>query len=433
VTGPRLCKVPAPFPPFETSVSKQRILVLGTNYYPEPIGIPRYTTEMAEDMADRGYRVTVIAAAPLYPSWKREPGYRYRWYSRERRNGVTVWRVPTYVPRKIDFAHRTVYELIFFFFSFPIVIAALLAGKDALVVTTPPLAICANLLLPLGRTRKAVIVKDLQIDIAQNMEIISSRSVLDVLYRIERFVMNRADLITAVSRGMLLKIAAKKLDRPKLAFFPDWVDTARLKQADAPTTAQMRRTLRLPEDKIVVGYSGNLARKQGIELLVEMAARFQSRTDVQFLICGDGTAKLGLIAMIENSGLTNVTLAPLQPEADLPALLSAIDVHVVTQKDEVSDLVMPGKMFNIMSCGGAQVITAPDGSAIDEVIVQSEAGIRVRRDDKDGLEAAILKLCDADALRREMGRKGRDFILAHMTKRDILDKFYAELFPGTTP
>ena len=421
------------FPKPEAPLSKQRILVLGTNYYPEPIGIPRYTTEMAEDMAESGYRVTVVAAAPLYPTWKRQPGYRYRWYSRERRNGVTIWRVPTYVPRKIDFAHRTIYEILFFFFSFPVVIAALLKGKDALVVTAPPLAICANLLLPLGRIHKMVIVKDLQIDIAGNMGIIRNKAVLRWLYWIERAIFNRANLITAVSQGMLRKIAAKKLGHPKLAFFPDWVDTARLQQTDATITARMRRALNLPDNKIVVGYSGNLARKQGIELLVEMAERFQNRDDMHFLICGDGTAKPGLIVMIEKLGLKNVTLAPLQPESDLPSLLSAIDVHVVTQKDEVSDLVMPGKMFNIMSCGGAQVITAPDGSAIDQVIAQSGAGIRVRRDDKDGLEAAILKLSGAPELRREMGRKGRDYILAHMTKRDILDKFYADLFPETAP
>lgn len=419
--------------PSEASVPKQRILVLGTNYYPEPIGIPRYTTEMAEDMADRGYRVTVIAAAPLYPSWKRQPGYRYHWYSREYRNGVTVWRVPTYVPRTIDFGHRTLYELIFFFFSFPMVIAALLAGKDALVVTAPPLAICADLLLPMGRGRKAVIVKDLQIDIAENMGIIRSKTLLGWLYWIERRVLNRADVISAVSKGMLQKIAAKKLRHPNLVFFPDWVDTERLQQTDAAATQRMRASLGLPDGKTVVGYSGNLARKQGIELLVEMAQRLQHRADLHFLICGDGTAKPGLVAMIQSAGLTNVTLAPLQPEADLPALLSAIDVHVVTQKDEVSDLVMPGKMFNIMACSGAQVITAPDGSAIDGVIAQSGAGIRVRRDDKDGLEAALVRLSDDGQLRRQMGNKGRDYVLAHMTKRDILDKFYAELFPGDSP
>jgi colanic acid biosynthesis glycosyl transferase WcaI len=413
-------------------VSQKQILVLGTNYYPEPIGIPRYTTEMAEDMAASGFGVTVVAAAPLYPTWSRRPGYRYRWYSREERNGVTVWRVPTYVPRKLTLLHRTLYELAFWIASLPLVIGQLLAGRDALVITTPPLALCANLLLPAGRTRKAVIVKDLQIDIAENMGMIRGQRVLKLLYQMERLLLNRANLITAVSRGMMDKIARKRLSHPNLAFFPDWVDTDRLVATDADTAGRMRRKLGLPLDKTVVGYSGNLALKQGIELLVEMAARFQAhgRQDVQVLICGDGPTKPMMANLVAELGLKNVTLAPLQPEEELPALLSAIDVHVVTQRDEVSDLVMPGKMFNIMSCGGAQVITAPDGSAIDGVISQSGAGIRVRRDDKNGLEAAILRLCDSAELRREMGRKGRDFVISTMTKRGILDKFYAELFPG---
>ena len=413
-------------------MSQKKILILGTNYYPEPIGIPRYTTEMAEDMAASGYGVTVIAAAPLYPTWTRQPGYRYRWYSHERRNGVSIWRVPTYVPRNTGFVQRTIYELAFWLFSLPLVIGT---AKDALVITTPPLAICADLLLPMGRVCKAVIVKDLQIDIAENMGIIKSRGLLGLLYRIERVILNRAHVITAVSRGMLGKIAAKGLRHPRLAFFPDWVDTDRLTQTDAATAGSMRQKLGLPQDRVVVGYSGNLARKQGIELLVEMAQRFHAkgRSNVQFLICGDGPAKPGLAEQVGSLKLENVTLAPLQPEAGLPALLSAIDVHVVTQKDEVSDLVMPGKMFNIMSCSGAQVITAPDGSAIDGVIGQSGAGFRVRRDDKDGLENAIARLCDSADLRREMGRKGRDFVLATMTRRDILDKFYAELFPESGP
>jgi colanic acid biosynthesis glycosyl transferase WcaI len=411
-------------------VSPKRILILGTNYYPEPIGIPRYTTEMAEDMAQSGFNVTVVAAAPLYPTWTRAPGYRYRWYSREIRGGVTIWRVPTYVPGNTGFVQRTIYELAFWLFSLPLVIALLLGGQDALVITTPPLAICADLLLPMGRIRKAVIVKDLQIDIAENMGIIRSRALLRLLYRMERFILNRAHVITGVSRGMLQKIAAKKLNRPRLAFFPDWVDTDRLIQTDDAVTQRMRRSLGLPDGKIVVGYSGNLARKQGIELLVEMAERLARRTDIQFLICGDGPAKPGLAEMVESKGLTNVTLTPLQSEPDLPALLSAIDVHVVTQKDEFSDLVMPGKMFNIMSCGGAQVVTAPDASAIDGVMAEAQAGIRVRRDDKDALEAAILTLGDSVELRRAMGRKGRAYVLATMTKRSILDKFFAELFPG---
>jgi colanic acid biosynthesis glycosyl transferase WcaI len=272
----------------------------------------------------------------------------------------------------------------------------------------------------------------MQIEIAENMGMIRDRTVLILLYRIERFLLNRADLVTCVSQGMLNKVLRKNLARPQLELFPDWVDTDRLVRTTPDVAAAKRRELGLPLDKIVVGYSGNLARKQGIELLVEMAARFRDRgrSDVQFFICGDGPAKAGLAELIATEGL-DVIMAPLQPEADLPAMLTAIDVHVVTQKDEVSDLVLPSKMFNIMSCGGAQAITAPDGSGIDTVMTRSGAGIRVRREDKNGLELAILRLCDSTQLREEIGGYGRNYVTTIMLKRAILDKFYAQLFPGT--
>jgi colanic acid biosynthesis glycosyl transferase WcaI len=385
-------------------MTSKRVLLYGTNYYPEPIGIPRYTTEMAEDMVAAGFGVTVIAAGPLYPTWTRNPGYSYGRYAR---------------------------ELFFWLASLPVLLReALLRRPDALIVTSPPLVLSTALLLPLGAARKAIIVKDLQIDIAENLGVVRSRALLGLLYRVERFLLDRAHLVTAVSLGMLKRIREKGLEGPTCEFFPDWVDTEHLSETSPEAAAAKRRELALPLDKIVVGYSGNLARKQGIELLIEIADRFRVRgkDEVHFLICGDGPAKAGLADLIVERGLANVTLVPLQPEADLPALLTAIDVHVVPQKDEVSDLVMPGKMFNIMSCSRSLVVTAPPGSAIDSVLTISGGGLRVSREDIDGLDAAIEKLCRDAPLRTEMGRKGRNYVLGHMAKRSILDVFYSRLF-----
>lgn len=407
--------------------STKRILLYGTNYYPEPIGIPRYTTEMAEDMAATGFAVTVIAAGPLYPTWTKQTGYRYGRYTREVRNGVTVRRVPTYVPRNAGFTQRILYELGFFLTSFPLLLAAVARGVDALVVTAPPVILTGAMLVP-TRASKAVIVKDLQVDIAEQIGALRRGPLLRLLYAIERAFLNRADVVTAVSRGMLDRLADKRVTRPRLALFPDWVDTDRLRGALPDTARAKRAELRLPQDRIVVGYCGNLARKQGLELLVETARRFATRkiTGVHFLICGDGPAKAGLQEIAQ--GLDNLTFTPLQPEAELPTLLSAIDLHVVLQRDEFSDLVMPGKMFNIMACGRAQVVTAPPDSAIDGVMRESNAGMRVERDAR-ALDEAIAALC-ADASRRAaMGRAGRAFVEANMAKRTVLDLFYEQLLP----
>ncbi len=412
-------------------MSVKRILVYGSYYFPEPIGIPRYTTEMAESFAADGHQVDVLTSAPLYPTWKRFPGYAYRSYSREQRNGVNIWRVPTYVPRGPGFGQRIISEILFFLFSLPLVLRHIaLAGADAILITAPPLILCSVLLLPMRNARKVVMVKDLQVDIAETLGIIRFGKILRLLYWVERFLLDRAHLVTGVSAAMVQRLKRKGLSRARCELFPDWVDVDRLVEKAPEISLTMRNRLGLPADRFIVGYSGNLARKQGIEILVEMARRFhgKARDDTHFLICGDGPAKSAIEQLVRELNLSNVTLAPLQSEDDLPALLSAIDLHVIVQRDEVSDLVMPGKMFNIMACSRPLVITAPVGSSIDRVMSVSGAGICIPRDE-NLLEKAIQELSVDPSRRGEMARMGRIYVVEHMAKRKILDAFYRQIFP----
>lgn len=407
-------------------MTAKKVLLYGINYGPEPIGIPRYTTEMAEDMATAGHDVIVVSAAPLYPAWKKRAGYAYHRYTREERNGVKIVRVPTYVPRDTSFRQRVAYELVFLLASLPVVLRECLKAVDLLVITSPPLALCLALLLPRRRARAAVIVKDLQVDIAETMGLIRNRLALRLLFRIERWLLTRADVVTAVSTRMLKRIRSKGVAEERSALFPDWVDVNRMVEAGPGPVRAMRTRLGLPPDKLVVGYTGNLGRKQGVELCVEIARRFQAegRDQLHVLICGEGPAKPEVERMVAELGLTNVTLRPLQPEEDLPALISAIDLHLVPQRNEVSDLVMPGKLFNIMSCARPVVVTAPPGSAIDRVMKVSRAGVRVSREEMDALHATIAELCAQPERRRKMGRAGRAYVLEHFAKCRVLDEFY---------
>ncbi|MEG6551368.1 hypothetical protein V6C53_14140 [Desulfocurvibacter africanus] len=43
------------------------MLVHGLNYAPEPVGVGKYTAEMAEGLATRGFDVRVATARPYYP------------------------------------------------------------------------------------------------------------------------------------------------------------------------------------------------------------------------------------------------------------------------------------------------------------------------------------------------------------------------------
>jgi colanic acid biosynthesis glycosyl transferase WcaI len=60
-------------------------------------------------------------------------------------------------------------------------------------------------------------------------------------------------------------------------------------------------------------YSGNIANKQGIEVLVEAASLLRDREDIVFVICGEGPNRKRLRQLAE--GLNNIQFYDLQPSA----------------------------------------------------------------------------------------------------------------------
>src|SRR4051794_35822052 len=71
-----------------------RILIHGLNFSPEPIGIGRYSGELASYLATQGDAVEVVTAVPHYPGWKCHLPYKNGRYSQSFQDGVKVTRCP---------------------------------------------------------------------------------------------------------------------------------------------------------------------------------------------------------------------------------------------------------------------------------------------------------------------------------------------------
>src|SRR4051812_12284666 len=93
-------------------MARKRVMVVGLNYAPDFIGIAKYTTELCEELARRGYEVSMVTAPPYYPDWKVPSAYRNGWNSRIV-NGVKVLRAPIYVPRSPTGLKRVLHLLSF--------------------------------------------------------------------------------------------------------------------------------------------------------------------------------------------------------------------------------------------------------------------------------------------------------------------------------
>src|SRR5665811_138581 len=97
--------------PSGVASSRAKILIHGMNFAPEPLGIGRYTGELAASLAAQGEAVEVITSVPHYPGWRVRSPYRSGRYVVEDRDGIKVIRCPLAVSYTHLRAHETVLDL----------------------------------------------------------------------------------------------------------------------------------------------------------------------------------------------------------------------------------------------------------------------------------------------------------------------------------
>ena len=146
-------------------------------------------------------------------------------------------------------------------------------------------------------------------------------------------------------------------------------------------------------------YSGNIANKQGIEILVEAARLLAGRSDIAFVICGEGPNRARLEALAV--GLGNVAFHDLQPAGRMGELLGLAAVHLLPQIAGAADLVLPSKLANMLGSGRPVVATALAGTGLHAEV--EGCGITVAPGDAQALADAIVALVDDPARSAQLG------------------------------
>jgi colanic acid biosynthesis glycosyl transferase WcaI len=136
-------------------------------------------------------------------------------------------------------------------------------------------------------------------------------------------------------------------------------------------------------------YSGAIGEKQGLEAILQAADTFRAHPEIRFVICGSGPYKQKLQDLATGMGLTNVVFLPLQPFEKFNQFLNMADVHLVIQKANASDLVMPSKLTTILAVGGLALITATEESSLHELVTEYRMGLLVAAEDQAALNEGI--------------------------------------------
>lgn len=405
-----------------------RLLICSINFFPELTSTGKYTGETATWLADHGVEVRIVTAPPYYPAWKIGEGYSGKRYVIERpAKNLTVFRCPLWVPHVPTGLKRLVHLLSFAVSSLPVLLRQIRWCPDVVMVVEPPLfsAPGALLLAKLCSARSWLHVQDYEVDAAFNLGMLKGRFLRRVVYGVERGLMRRFDTVSSITPAMLRRAELKGVRRNRLVYFPNWVNLDQIKPM-LRASEQVRgflAELSIPFNAFVGLYAGNIGNKQGIEIIADAAKRLVDLKNIFFVFCGSGS---GLAELKEScSGLSNVRFIDIQPIERFNTLLSMASVHLLPQKADVADLVMPSKLTGMMASGRPIVATAAAETSVADAV--KGCGIVVPPGDVEQFCAAIVSLASNLQLCENAGKNARQWAENNLDQKKILESLLREL------
>lgn len=394
------------------------ILVLTQYFWPENFGI----NNMVQELVKRGHQITVLTGHPNYPKGMFFEGYGLIQPLRENYHGATVLRVPL-IPRGQGGGVRLAINFASFALSASIAGPLLIKGRfDAIFVYEPSPITVGIPAMVLKACAGAPVLFWLQDLWPESLSATGAVSALPVLKAVElmvRWLYKGCDRILIQSRTFAQAVMRLGGEARKIRYFPNSAESL-YHPVSVPSYA--------PEHDLMpsgfrVTFAGNIGAAQDFETIIEAARLLKAKTEIHWVIIGDGRMKDKVERTVRRHGLTdNVHLLGRHPPERMPYFFSLSDALLVTlRKDPIFSLTIPSKVQAYLACG-RPIVAALDGEGA-RVIQEANAGLTCSTQNPYGLADAVLALSKlSPGERATMGKNGRSLFENEFEQQILLDR-----------
>ncbi|HSR90688.1 MAG TPA: glycosyltransferase family 4 protein [Gemmatimonadales bacterium] len=378
--------------------------------------------EMAERWQDKGTVVTIFTGMPNRPEGRIHKPYRGRLFFKEEWHGITVRRSWLYASPKHGMG-RTLLNNLSFMTTSGFDVARYAGRLDVLIASSPPFFphISGTLIAATRRVPLILEVRDLWPDYLAEMGHLNNASARRMLFGLERRLLHRADHVVTVTEALKKRLLEKGLPAEKITIIPNGVDPSLYYKSAEPAPLS---DLRSDRSKFTVGYLGNFGAGQALEVVVRAAELLQrQKPQVRVVMAGDGTEGQTIHRLAASLGVNNLTIHPPVAKDRTRAFYNACDVCLVPLAPLKSLAgALPTKLFESLACERPVIASVEGESAA--LIEGAKAGMVVPPGDAPALASAIQGMqAISETERAEMGRRGREAVIARFSRAAGADRF----------
>ena len=257
--------------------------------------------------------------------------------------------------------------------------------------------------------------QDFEVDAAKESGFSKSNNWLkSIIFRyslkIEKKWLNSCDIASSISYAMLDKL--KKKTPIETFYFPNWIDSGIIN----PKKAKQHKNLEITKFNIL--YSGNIGEKQDWEFFIEYCEALKNINGIQINIVGDGAKKDWLLERIKK--FNHVFYYPTVPLKELSDLLCSTQIHILFQKKNVLDAVMPSKILGMMASEKTSIVTGNIESETAKIFEKSNGGFFFASNDLKNVVNKTIELQNNQEL-KEIGKNASTFVKDNFEKSNILE------------
>ena len=351
-----------------------RILLVTSNFWPEPTGSAVYATDLSDALIENGFVVTVLTGLPHYPWWRVPEEFAHLSEGEGSHQGARIVRVKHFVPSTMTALLRVRFEFSLWW-NLRRVSKNFKSGDfDSIIAYIPTVAagiiarrIAARFTIPFG-----LIIQDLSGAGAKQSGLKGGALISLFAKRIEGLVLHTADAIAVVSPAMpdvLIKLGVQKSHITQILNY-----SARPIEFVDRTSARVKFGWDI--DAYIVIHTGNMGAKQDLDNVIYAASELIAQDDVKFYLVGHGNQEAHLKSLCNNQ--PNIQVLPAVSNEDYSALLAASDSLLVNERSTQMEMSLPSKLTSYLFSQRPVIAAVPQGGAtwkfLEGIAVLVEAG-----------------------------------------------------------
>ena len=385
-----------------------KVLLVTTNFWPEPTGISVYTTDLAEALNKVGHSVSVLTSLPHYPWWKIPSEYAHMTEGVSEQNGMKIIRAKHLIPAKMNAANRIRFESSLWWNLRRVSKDFKSSDIDLVVSCIPTVAagIVGKRIAKKSSSPFGLIVQDLSGAGAKQSGLRGGALISKVAHAVDGMALKAANGLVVVSPAMRDVVIGLGVEESRIKQILNY--SAR--KIDSVNREQARSRFGWAEDEFVVVHTGNMGAKQDLENVVGAARELSGNSRIKIYLVGHGNQESNLKALCQ--GKKNISVMAAVSDENYSVLLSAADLLLVNERTTQMEMSLPSKLTSYLYSERPVLAAVPRGGAtwkfLRGVAELVEAG------DPKALALKIEELSMNQSRLNELARLGLEFALKNL-------------------